>query len=121
MIIPRKPIGLPCLAVLAASFLAAAGPANVTRVEVDVRDRQVIGADVVRVTRGARVEMTWTSDEAASLHLHGYDIEFELHPGEPTALTFDAHATGRFPVTSHGFGSEGHDHETLLYVEVYPD
>ena len=118
---PRKRNGLPCLAALALSFLAAAEPANVARVEVEVRDRQVVGADVVRVTRGERVEMTWTSDEPASLHLHGYDIEFQLQPGEPTALTFDAHATGRFPVTSHGFAGEDHGHETLLYVEVYPD
>lgn len=109
------------LAALALSLAAAAEPADVHRAAIDVRDRQVVGADVLRVTRGQRVELSWTADEAAVLHLHGYDIEFEVRPGEPTVLSFEAHATGRFPVTSHGFGDEAHGHETLLYVEVHPD
>jgi FtsP/CotA-like multicopper oxidase with cupredoxin domain len=78
--------------------------------------------NVIRVTMGDRVTLSWTSDEAGSLHLHGYDIEFEVGPGRTETMTFLASATGRFPITSHGFGGEeGHGHKALLYLEVYPD
>jgi hypothetical protein len=93
------------------------------RLELRITQRQLQDGDKTRrVTQGQTVEMVWTSDEAGQLHLHGYDIEFEVSPESPTVVTFEAHATGRFPVTSHGFGDErGHGHEVLLYLEVYPD
>ena len=56
------------------------------------------------------------------MHLHGYDLELSLAPDAPTEMNFEAFATGRFPVTSHGFGGHGHDDEevVLLYLEVHP-
>lgn len=96
---------------------------DIRRIEVSISDRQVAGeSDVVRVTQGERVELVWSSDERVRLHLHGYDIETEASPGMPGVMSLTAHATGRFPITSHGFGDDGGDgHETLLYLEVYPD
>lgn len=93
------------------------------RFELIIQDRHLAGGnDMVRVEEGDTVELVWTGDEAGRLHLHGYDIEFNITPGEPTVVRFEAYATGRFPVTSHGFGDEhGHGHQTLLYVEVHPD
>jgi hypothetical protein len=96
---------------------------EVRRFEIRISERAVQReSNSVRVTRGEYVEMLWQSDEAVKLHLHGYDIEFEITPEKPAAVTFEAHATGRFPITSHGFsGEHGHGHEALLYLEVYPD
>jgi hypothetical protein len=91
--------------------------------DISISNRVVqLDSNVIRITQGAQVTISWTSDEAGSLHLHGYDIEFDVGPKETKSITFLAKATGRFPVTSHGFGGEdGHGHKALLYVEVYPD
>ena len=106
--------------VLAVMPLLHAADSN--RIEVTVEQRKVAGdSDVIRVTQGEDVELVWHTDESARLHLHGYDIEFAVTPDEPTVIRLKAHATGRFPVTSHGFGDgHGHGHKPLLYLEVYP-
>ncbi len=94
---------------------------EVQRIEINIKDRKIVlDNNVVRVTQGDNLELVWSTDEAVSLHLHGYDIEVKLEPEEPTVMAFRAHATGRFPVTSHGFGDDHHGHDTLLYLEVYP-
>jgi len=91
------------------------------RIEVRIANRTVVGDHIIRVTQGQLVEMIWTTDEAAELHIHGYDIRFEISPDAPAEVSFTAHATGRFAVTSHGFGGQhGHGHDTLVYIEVYP-
>ena len=91
------------------------------RIEVRIANRKVVGDHIIRVTQGQLVEMIWTTDEAAELHIHGYDIRFGISPDAPAEVSFTAHATGRFAVTSHGFGGEhGHGHDTLVYIEVYP-
>ena len=92
--------------------------------DIHIVDRQVTAdTKLVRVTQGDEVVMLWHTDEAVSVHLHGYDIELEVKPGEPARMAFSAHATGRFPVTSHGFagGDDHHGHQTLLYFEVHPE
>lgn len=91
--------------------------------DISIRNQVVqLDPNVIRITQGAQVTIAWTSDQQASLHLHGYDIEFDVGPKKTKSITFFAKATGRFPVTSHGFGGEhGHGHKALLYVEVYPD
>jgi hypothetical protein len=92
----------------------------VHRIVITIHNRKVVrDNNVIRITQGEEVELFWTSDETANLHLHGYDIEFKVTPDAPTPITFTAHATGRFPITSHGFGNQ-HGHNTLLYLEVYP-
>jgi len=96
--------------------------AVVKRIELVISERKVQNEEnTIRVTQGETVELVWHSDEVAELHLHGYDISFEVSPDAPAVVTFEAHATGRFPITSHGFaGEHGHGHEALLYIEVYP-
>lgn len=106
---------------LAAPQQAESAAAAEARIEVRVENRKVVGDHVIRLTRGQLVKTVWTTDEAAELHIHGYDIHFEISPDAPAEVSFTAHATGRFAVTSHGFGSgHGHGHETLVYIEVYP-
>ncbi len=94
------------------------------RIELVISERKVqLEENTIRVTQGELLELVWESDETAELHLHGYDISFEISPETPAIVTFEAYATGRFPITSHGFGAQkGHEqgHEVLLYIEVYP-
>lgn len=90
-------------------------------IELRIEDRTVVVPDeTIRVTKGDKVSLRWTSDEDVELHLHGYDVEVEIAAGEPGTMNFEAHATGRFPVTVHGWGNEGHGHDALTYIEVYP-
>ena len=117
--------------ILAATFLLYFVPPSINadtdegvvkRIELVISERKVQREEkTIRVTQGESVELVWESDETAELHLHGYDISFEVSPEAPAIVTFQAHATGRFPITSHGFGGrKGHGHETLIYIEVYP-
>jgi heme/copper-type cytochrome/quinol oxidase subunit 2 len=63
--------------------------------------------DEVSVTEGDQVNFRITSDHPVEFHLHGYDLETEIEPGEPTELSFEATMTGRFAI-------EDHDTETEL-------
>ena len=78
----------------------------------------------IRVTEGDVVKLRWISDRPIVLHLHGYDIEKRVAPGNVSELTFTAYATGRFPIHIHeqGEGTGGHAHEDLplAVVQVYP-
>jgi len=90
-------------------------------IEMHIEDREIIAPEqATQITKGDVIELRWTSEEAVALHLHGYDIEVEIIAGEPASMVFEAHATGRFPVTVHGWGNEGHGHDALTYIEVYP-
>ena len=82
------------------------------------------GAASIRVTAGDWVELRWRTDEATSIHLHGYDIQLALDPAAEARMRFEARATGRFPISAHGFGAEAgkrnHREVVLLYLEVHP-
>ena len=74
--------------------------------------------ETIRVKKGDKVELRWTSDRRTALHLHGYDIEATVTPEAPAVMSFEARIAGRFPVSEHGQGSR---HERpLLYLEVLP-
>ncbi len=93
-------------------------------VERQIQKRKVVGSNVVRVKEGQNVELIWRTDEKVELHLHGYDIEVDVKPDASAMMRFKAHATGRFPITAHGFGDHhgsGHAEKTLLYLEVHPN
>jgi hypothetical protein len=53
------------------------------------------------VGEGDRVRLRVTSEEPIEIHLHGYDIEREVAPGEPATLSFEADLTGRFEIEDH--------------------
>jgi len=74
----------------------------------------------IRISEGEGVELHWTSDESVSLHIHGYNIVIQVRAGMPSVTIVDAYATGRYPITSHGWGDGGHGHDTLTYLNVYP-
>ena len=90
---------------------------------LELKKRKVLTASkTIRVTQGDTVRLVWKSDETAKLHLHGYDIEFSVSASKLRTIQFIAKASGRFSITSHSFSdTEGHGHEALLYLEVYPE
>jgi hypothetical protein len=57
--------------------------------------------DDVGVEEGDYVTLRLTSESPVVVHLHGYDLERHVLPGEETELSFEAHATGRFDIENH--------------------
>ena len=114
------------IAVATAVPLAVIGPAasqdsSPKVIEVKIEKRKVVTPKrAIRITEGETVELRWSSDEVVHLHLHGYDKELTVRPGEKASMPITGHATGRFPVTSHGWGQGGHGHHALTYLEVHP-
>ncbi len=62
--------------------------------------------DEVSVTEGQEVTLQITSDRPIEFHVHGYDLEEEVQPGEPAELLFEATTTGRFPIEDHDTEAE---------------
>jgi hypothetical protein len=56
------------------------------------------------VDQGSTVRIEVTSDVADELHMHGYDVETEMTPGEVAVLEFTADMTGRFALETHEAG-----------------
>ncbi len=104
-----------------------AGAAAPRRFQIAINQRKVDGAvKTVRVTEGDAVELVFTGDEPAELHLHGYDLTLMLEPGVPASLSLTAKIAGRFPIEAHRFGpGDARDGKSqreivLVYLEVYP-
>ena len=57
--------------------------------------------DEIEVREGDRVTLRLTSEKPTEVHLHGYDLEVEVSPGEAATLSFEADLTGRFAVENH--------------------
>jgi hypothetical protein len=75
----------------------------------------------IKVKQGDSVELKWTSDQPIRLHLHGYDKEIAVKPGEPTVTALDAKIAGRFSVDKLQDKPGGHQHGgKVLYFEVHP-
>ncbi len=87
---------------------------NTTTAEtlVEVRGGEVEGPDVVEVDLGATVDVWVLSDIDDEIHVHGYDLTFEIIGGNPFHLTFIADVPGIFEVEAHS----GHTHLFELRV-----
>lgn len=97
-----------------AAAVATAEPAKVFDLAVAAGQP----ARTIRVKRGDEVQLRWSSERRATLHLHGYDIERVVVPDAPAVMAFKADLAGRFPVSEHGRG--GRHGRTVLYFEVHP-
>jgi heme/copper-type cytochrome/quinol oxidase subunit 2 len=53
------------------------------------------------VNEGDRVTLRVSSEERMELHLHGYNVELEVEPGQEAELRFEADLTGRFEIEDH--------------------
>ena len=73
--------------------------------DMEIRDG-AMSPEEVSVREGDRVNMGITSDSPVEIHVHGYDLEEEVEPGDPTELSFEADLTGRFPMEDHETESE---------------
>jgi len=62
--------------------------------------------DAITVSEGEQVNLQITSDHPVEFHLHGYDLEEEVEPGEPGELSFEATITGSFPIEDHNTETE---------------
>ena len=106
-------VGLLSLATTALIIAAACGgePQDVD-VSVTIRDDRM-SPDTIQVKHNDAVTLKIDSDMPGAIHLHGYDIEREVVPGEVADFAFTADATGRFRVAFHKAGSGdglGHGH-----------
>jgi plastocyanin len=85
---------------------SASTPAG-QRIEVQVSGGRVSGdTGRVPVAAGEHVTLVLTSDAADEVHVHGYDLEAELSPGQPTEIAFDATIPGVFEVELHEAGTQ---------------
>jgi len=76
--------------------------------------RLVSGPAVFQVHQGEQVTLHIRSDSGDELHLHGYDLQASIRPGETASLQFTANRTGRFGFELHKARTE------LGALEVYP-
>jgi hypothetical protein len=86
-----------------------------TLIEVKVVDGSAEGGvkrAPVRVND--KVTLRVTSDVSDDVHVHGYDLEFEVGPDKPGELVFDATIPGVFEVELHDADRE------ILKLEVSP-
>ena len=57
--------------------------------------------DEISVEEGDFVTLRLTSESPVEVHVHGYDLEGDVLPGEETELSFEADATGQFEIEDH--------------------
>lgn len=55
----------------------------------------------VSVPLGGQVRLGVSADVAAQIHVHGYDLEYQVQPGQPTCIVFVASQSGLFDVEAH--------------------
>ncbi len=78
--------------------------------EVEVFEFEITGGSAdpplerVTVPQGATVRIVVTADEPDELHLHGYDLDAALEPGEQAVLEFVADQPGLFELETHHGG-----------------
>ena len=92
--------------------------------ELQIEKRKLVGGvRTLRVRQGDSVVLRWKTDEPMAVHIHGYNAEAELVPGEAVRMVLAAYATGRFPVEVHLRPTAQRAKErgiVLLYLEVLP-
>ena len=84
---------------------AASGKGRTVSIDVLIAKGKISPAPgALQAKKGDHVDITITSDTADEVHVHGYDIEKPLTPGQPTEIQFDATQQGRFEVETHESG-----------------
>lgn len=71
--------------------------------EITIEDgAPVVGAVTIEVELGSEVHFTVVSDEAEQVHVHGYDLFFDVTPDAPATVMFIADVPGVFEVELEG-------------------
>ena len=60
----------------------------------------------VTVDRGERVRLRVRSDIVDQVHLHGYDVEWDVGPGQARTVVVEATVPGRFELELHETGTQ---------------
>lgn len=68
--------------------------------DVEILDDVMEPAEI-EVEEGDYVTLRFASESPVEVHLHGYDLEGDVLPGEETELSFEADLTGRFEIEDH--------------------
>ena len=103
--------GLAAVGLLLIAACSGSAPETV-EFNLDIRDRALDQESTVfRVKNGDTVVLLITSDEAGTLHLHGYDLEDELGEEGVTRIEFVADLEGRFAMAMHPSSVGGHSHD----------
>ena len=96
--------------------LAQTAAAEPRRFDLRIENGRIANnVKTVQVQQDEVVELSWSADRRTAVHLHGYNIEVTLNPGQTQVMAFRARATGRFPIEAHGAR-----HTVLFYLEVHP-
>jgi heme/copper-type cytochrome/quinol oxidase subunit 2 len=82
-----------------------AGAPRDRSIDVSIEGGEMSPAEI-SVNEGDRVTLLVSSEEPMELHLHGYDVEQEIEPGQEAELRFEADLTGRFEIEDHESGRE---------------
>jgi len=78
---------------------STAGPQEQT-IDVAIKEGSMSPEEIV-VGEGDQVTLRMVSESPVEVHVHGYDLEEDIEPGEPKTLSFEANATGRFEIEDH--------------------
>lgn len=73
-------------------------------IEVFIADGTVSAPDEISIAVGTTVRLVVESDVDEEVHVHGYDLYFDVVAGEVTTFDFVADAAGIFEVELHGSG-----------------
>lgn len=91
----------------------APGEAEEDPLEIEVENGEVLGGPPdLSVELGSTVHVEVTSDVQEHVHVHGYDLFFDVAPGEVTEIMFVADVPGIFEVELEG------THTLLMKLEV---
>jgi hypothetical protein len=81
---------------------------EVTRIQI--RGGEVVGGPAeIKAKKGDRVAIVVSADAPDDIHLHGYDIEKKVEPGQPARFRFKANLEGEFEIESHVAEDAGRD------------
>jgi hypothetical protein len=81
---------------------------EVTRIQI--RGGEVVGGPAeVKVKKDDTVVIVVSADAPDDIHLHGYDIEKKVEPGQPARFRFNAKFEGEFEIESHVAEDAGRD------------
>jgi hypothetical protein len=87
-------------------FRATGGGGQAVTINLTVNGDQVTPANPT-VKQGDQVTMTITADRKEEIHLHGYDIHFEVpSPGGSATHTFTADKSGSWPMEIEDTGTQ---------------
>ena len=87
---------------------APAPEPELTRIQI--RGGEVAGGPAeIKVKKGDTVVIVVSVDAPDDIHLHGYDIEKKVEPGQPARFRFKAKFEGEFEIESHAAEDAGRD------------